>query len=299
VKFYLGVHHPNWLWSGDMTCPLFVSHGRLRARKSTFPAATVPGWALDSMGFTMLRDNGAWTISPREYAEAVLRYDREIGRLEWAAPQDWMCEDAIINGGVVGGQKFAGTGLTVEEHQRRTVANFPELSDAWAEISDEECPFMPVLQGKPGDAESYLRCAQMYEDAGVRLEEFPVVGIGSVCRIQEEPVIGRLARGLACLELPLHWFGVKLTGLPEVWPHITSHDSMAWSTSARREPRMPGCTHIRVRGKYVGQPSTCANCPRYARWWREKVVALGVSLAAGDRHFQGELFSADELGDAA
>jgi len=39
---------------------------------------------------------------------------------------------------------------------------------------------MPVLQGwaAPGD---YCRCADLYDKAGVRLEDYPVVGLGSVC----------------------------------------------------------------------------------------------------------------------
>lgn len=299
--FYCGTP-PNWLWSGDMgPRRLFVSHNQLRDRKSTFPEATVPGWALDSWGFTVLQKYGQWTVTPREYVEATARYDREIGRMEWAAGQDRMCEYPIIYGGTHDGQRYAGTRQFIDPdrklsypqlclvHQRLTVENTRELATLWPEYSDEEDPYMPTLQGEVGNPESYLHHAAMYEEAGIHLADYPVVGVGSVCRIQEEPAIRRLAQGLATLNLPLHWFGLKLTGLPEVWPHITSHDSFAWSQGARREPRMQGCTHIRVRGKYVGRPSTCANCPRYARWWHDKVVALGASVQAGGHHIQGEL----------
>jgi hypothetical protein len=299
LKFYLGVHHPNWLWSGDMDCRLFVSHARLRTRKTPFPRAIVPEWALDSMGFTMLRDNGRWTVSPRMYAEYVLRYDAEIGRLAWAAPQDRMCERPIIDGGVVDGQVYTGTRQfldplghlsyeqLVTEHQKETVLNFKELEEIWREFrrvgkASRNSPFKPTLQGIPGDPESYLDCAQMYEDAGVRLSDYSLVGVGSVCRIQAEPLIGHLARGLAELNLPFHWFGLKLAGIPEVWPTIASSDSQAWGVHARRDPRLEGCTHVRVRGKYVGQPSTCANCPRYARLWHGKVISLISSLEARD-----------------
>ena len=202
------------------------------------------------------------------------------------------------------GQDCAGTRqyldpdglLTYEElileHQRLTVANLPVLEGLWEKYrSRGEChrdsPFRPVLQGKPGDVASYLRCAQMYEDAGVHLADYPVVGVGSVCRVQAEPVIRHLARGLASLDLPLHWFGLKLTGLPEVWPNIASCDSGAWSAAARREARMEGCTHIRVRGKYVGQPSTCANCPRRAERFGAQITGLVASLER--RGWQDEL----------
>lgn len=312
MKFYLGVHHPNWLWNGAVNCPLFVSHSRLRDRKSAFPPATVPSWALDSMGFSMLRINGRWTVTPREYVEAVIRYDREIGRLEWAAPQDHMCERAIIEGGRWNGQDFAGTRqfldpegrLTYEElvviHQQLTTANFLELEALWEEYrargeTDRGSPFRPVLQGEPGNPASYRRHKRMYDEAGIDLSSYPLVGIGSVCRIQSEPAIRHLALGLASLNLPLHWFGLKLSGLPEVWPNIRSCDSAAWSAAARREERLPGCTHVRVRGKHIGQPSTCANCPRAARKWRDQVTDLAAWLERCG--FQDDLFPA--LGGAA
>jgi hypothetical protein len=308
VRFLLGTHLEQWLWDEstgvgpalrEAGVGLFVSHSRLRHRKSRFPAATVPWWGLDSMGFSMLKLNGRWTVSPREYAQAVLRYDREIGRLEWAAPQDHMCERWIIEGGVHDGQAYAGTRQFIDpagrmtyeqlvtEHQLRSVANFRELEQAWGEFrrlgeAGRGSPFRPALQGKPGDPESYLDCAQMYEDAGVRLSDYPVVGVGSVCRIQADPVIERMARGLDELKLQLHWFGLKLTGIPKVWPNVFSSDSQSWGTWARRDPRMEGCTHVRVRGKYVGQPSTCANCPRYALRWLGKVVSLIASLESRD-----------------
>jgi len=302
--FYLGTHHSAWLWNGEMDCRLFVSHNRLRERKSRFPQAVVPGWALDSMGFSVLQRYGRWTVSPREYVEATARYDAEIGRLEWAAGQDHMCERAVIYGGTFSGQHFAGTRqhidpdskLTYEQlvrvHQRLTVENTVELAAIWPQVSDSKDPYIPTLQGRVGDPESYLEHRAMYEAAGIHLADYPVIGVGSVCQLQASPSIGRLARGLAPLSLPLHWFGLKLAGLPEVWPHITSHDSQAWGVSARRAARMDGCAHVRVRGKYTGQPSTCANCPRYARAWGREVVALGASLAARDYHVQEELFAA-------
>lgn len=273
---YTGTHMPNWLWSGAAGFRLFVSHRRL-CRYKTLRPSLVP-WALDSGGFSELSLFGEWRTSPPEYAEAVARYDSEIGRLEWAAPQDWMCEAAIT----------AKTGLTAAGHQCRTVANFLELGALWPQFSDEDNPFMPVLQAAPGDGDGYLRCAEMYEAAGVRLAGFPVVGVGSVCRIQDTALIGRVARALQPLDLALHWFGVKLSGLPEIWPpeeradSLTSLDSMAWSYEARRMPRLPGCQHS----------GNCANCPVAAGRWRDRVLASVASLER--RGWQGELFSEAE-----
>jgi hypothetical protein len=137
--FYLGTHHPNWL---DLGVPLFISDRRLRGYRRLPRARSV--WALDSGGFTELSRYGAWQRgpSPAQYAARVRRYRDEIGHLAWAAPQDWMCEPIVIHGGAVGGQRFAGTGLSVAEHQARTVANYLELRSLAPEL-----PFVPVLQG--------------------------------------------------------------------------------------------------------------------------------------------------------
>ena len=274
-RLYTGTHMPGWLWSGQADFPLFVSHRRLCRYKRLRPALVQ--CAIDGGGYSELSLFGEWRTSPREYAGAVARYDAELGpgRLEWAAPQDWMCEPHIT----------AKTGLTAAEHQRRTVANFLELTGLWPQFSDEDSPFMPVLQAAPGDADGYLECAAMYEAAGVRLADFPVVGVGTVCRIQDTALIGRVARALRPLDLALHWFGVKMTGLPGIWPpeesadSLTSFDSMAWSYEARRMPRLPGCSHS----------GNCANCPVAAGRWRSRVLAAVDALER--RGWQEELFS--------
>jgi hypothetical protein len=276
---YTGIHRPWWLWNGAVDFRLFVSHRTLGKYRS-LPRSRVP-WALDSGGFSELSMFGEWRTTPEEYVRAVARYDADLGHLEWAAPQDWMCEAVIL----------AKTGLTVDEHQRRTVANYLTLTGLWPQHSDNSCPFMPVLQGRPGDGASYLRCAALFEEAGVRLADYPVVGVGTVCRIQGTNLVGPVARALWPLGLRLHWFGVKMTGLPEIWPPeehagvLTSFDSMAWSYGARRSPRMAGCEH---RGN-------CANCPVAARAWRERVLRLAGRMER--RGWQGELFS--EAGEAA
>jgi hypothetical protein len=90
--FWLGTHQPGWLARLDV--PLFASHRTLRDRRR-LPRAIAP-WALDSGGFTELTLHGRWRTIPGEYAEAVARYASEVGRLAWAAPQDWMCEPAML-----------------------------------------------------------------------------------------------------------------------------------------------------------------------------------------------------------
>ncbi len=115
MQFYLGTHQPAYLTKA--TVPLFISHRRLVGRViDNLPRARI-SWALDSGGFSELSLYGQWRTDPLEYVQWVKGYDLQIGNLDWAAPQDWMCEPWII----------AQTGLSVREHQERTVANFVEL----------------------------------------------------------------------------------------------------------------------------------------------------------------------------
>ncbi|HKS43841.1 MAG TPA: hypothetical protein VJT49_01770 [Amycolatopsis sp.] len=246
--FYLGTHQPHWLATADV--PLFVSHRRLAGRK-TLPRA-IEHWALDSGGFSELSLYDEWRTTPGEYVAAVRRYDEEIGELGWAAPQDWMCEPFMT----------AKTGLSVLDHQRRTVENFLELQELWGD--DATSPFMPVLQGWERD--DYLRCHDLYGEAGVDLTAFPVVGLGSVCRRQATGAIGAVVAALRQRDpdLPLHGFGVKLGGLRTYGHLLISADSMAWSFEARRHDPLPGCTGHK----------NCANCLAYALTWRERVVSI-------------------------
>ncbi len=251
MRFYLGVHHADWLATANV--PLFVTRATLASRK-TFPRAAAP-WALDSGGYTELQRNGRWTISPAVYAAEVRRFRDEVGALEWAAPQDWMCEPIVIRGGTGDdGRKYAGTGLSVEEHQRRTIDNYLELRAIAPDL-----PWIPVLQGwSIGD---YWRHAEDYEAAGVDLRALPLVGIGTVCRRQGTTMASGVLASLAGDGLKLHGFGFKLQGLRASALHLASADSLAWSYNARRNPPIAGHTH-----------KSCANCLEWALDWRTSVI---------------------------
>jgi hypothetical protein len=240
--FYLGTHQPGWLARVDV--PLMVSHRTLRTRR-VLPRAAGP-WALDSGGFTELALHGGWRTTPTQYADAVARYHAEVGRLAWAAPQDWMCEPAML----------ARTGRSVEAHQALTVDNYCTLAALAPTLG-----FIPVVQG--WDPPSYLACIERYAASGVDLAAAPLVGLGSVCRRQATAQIGAVVAELAAAGLRLHGFGVKLRGLAGYADLLESADSLAWSYAARRRPPLPGChTH-----------KSCANCPRYALGWRARVLA--------------------------
>jgi hypothetical protein len=252
LQFYLGAPEPSWLWR-VIHAHLFISHNRLSRLKRLRRATT--GWALDSGGFWEVTHRGGWELAARDYLAAVARYDREIGGMEWAAPQDWMVEDAAL----------AATGLTEAEHQARTVASVVELRAMWSEFSDDSCPIMPVVQGRTAD--SYLRCVELYRAAGLDLAGEPLVGIGSVCRLERTPAIVDVVTAVAAA-LPgvaLHGFGVKLAGLRQIGHLLASADSQAWSMWARRDPnkRTNCCTH----------KGACAWCGHFALLWRRDVLA--------------------------
>lgn len=253
MRFYLGTHRAEWL--GRVDVPLFVSRVHLAKRRS-LPRAMAP-WALDSGGFTALSKLGEWTVTVAEYAAEVDRYAAEVGSMAWAAPMDWMCEPKVL----------AVTGLSVEEHQRRTVDNLLALRSLRPDL-----PWVPVLQG--WEMDDYRRCVELYERAGVDLTTEPVVGLGTVCRRQDTREVGFLVADLMTAGLRLHGFGVKLTGLHRFGWALASADSMAWSHDAR---------WIAFRGEPApcgGDHKSCANCPAFAVSWRERVQGrLGLFAA--------------------
>lgn len=239
--FYLGTHQPHWLAIAGV--PLFVSHRRLAGRR-TLPRAIAP-WAPDSGGFSELSLYGEWRTTAAQYVAAVRRYRDEIGHLVWAASRDWMCVPQIT----------AKTALSVEQHQRRTTADFIALRTLAADLD-----IVPTIQGwRPID---YLYHLDGYQRAGVDLTAYPVVAVGSVCHRQNtraaEQIFELLAREN---RLPLHGFGVKVAGLARYGQHVASSDSMAWSARGRR---LPGCA--------VGHRSE-ANCLRFALSWRADLIA--------------------------
>ena len=252
MKLYLGTHMPSWL-SRPLGVPLLVSHRRLAGRRSLPRAAN--SWALDSGGFTELDLHGRWQIGEKKYVRAVRRYVDEIGKLDWVAPQDWMCEPYILQ----------RTGLTVREHQRRTIRNFIRLRELAPEI-----PIVPVLQG--WNISDYQRCFDLYGQAGIDLESEPLVGIGTVCRRQHSVDVEQIVRTFASQNLRVHAFGVKTTGLRRYAEALSSSDSAAWSLRGRH---VPGCT-----------PShqTESNCLRFALSWHRRIrVAIQQDTGPGEQ----------------
>lgn len=238
--YWLGTHQVNWLASAGV--PLFLSYRRLRPRKA-LPRAAAP-WALDSGGFTELSLHGRWTVDERCYVADVCRYQREIGKLAWAAPMDWMCEPHVLR----------KTGHDVVTHQRFTIDSYERLR--WLA---PDVPWIPVLQG--WSISDYWEHCEMYERRGINLHEAPVVGVGSICRRQHQLRASLILSTLAAEGLRLHGFGLKLTALQAIAPSLASADSLAWSFDARRAPPLPGHAH-----------KNCANCLGYALAWRQRAL---------------------------
>lgn len=256
-EFYLGTHITSWL--NTSRAALFISHRRLM-RLRQLPTAKRK-WMLDSGGFTELSMFHEWRTDMPSYLCAVRRYASEIGKLEYAAIQDWMCEPFIVE----------KTRLSVSEHQRRTVRSYLDLMSA-----DSSLPWLPVLQGFTRD--EYMRCWELYARAGVDLAAFSRVGLGSICRRQATSGAAAIVSELSDMGLRLHGFGFKLGGLALVADKLASSDSLAWSYDARRSLPLDGCKH-----------ANCANCRVFAmRWYEQKVKPL---LAAGRYRQASMLFS--------
>lgn len=248
-RFYLGTHAPGWL-ARVSSVRLFVSVVRLRLQQRWPRAAGA--WALDSGGFSELSLRGEWSVSPKQYAAEVRRAMDEIGRLDFAAVQDWMCEPFIL----------AKTGLSVEQHQERTIDSYLELSSLAPEV-----PWLPVIQG--WSVFDYWRHVEQYQARGVQLS---YVGVGSVCRRQGTNAGETIMRTLASDGLRIHAFGYKKRGIAGCGDAIESADSMAWSFEARRLPPLPGHTH-----------KNCANCLEYALAWADELAAPATRAVAPEQ----------------
>jgi len=219
---WLGALEPWWAWEGRAVGRLILSARRILRRRSggrgRLRRACVPLF-VDSGAFSEVSAHGRWTWPAHDFAAFIEACARDLGTVEHVGIQDWMCEPHIV----------ALTGLSVEEHQRRTVASFLELRRLAPAV-----PWVFTLQGFT--AHDYLRCAQMGVDAGICLEDQVIVGLGSVCRRSRTPeieaVINEVKAGLPS-RVRLHGYGVKSDGAMLACWGLASVDSMAWSRRAR------------------------------------------------------------------
>ena len=103
--------------------------------------------------------------------------------------------------------------------------------------------FVPVIQG--WHPEQYLRCLERMPFA----LDFPLVGIGSMCRRHVEGeygilhVLDVLDRAFNGSETRFHLFGLKSQGMSaaRTHPRVASCDSQAYGVTARQEARKRQC----------------------------------------------------------
>lgn len=252
--FYLGTHRPNWIWKCEDPMmndnldgiPLFVSHATLREVTNLKPG--LRRIAIDSMGFSVLKKYGTWDAgdSPAQYVAALNRYADGIGAdmIDWAAPQDWMCEPPMVK----------KTGLTPRRHSELTVQNYLELKSLECRVR-----IIPSVQG--WHQRDYEYSLQLYDRYGVDLRAEQNVGLGSVCRRQRTDEIRDLVQMMWDYGLRnLHGFGVKTLGFRKYADLLLTADSMAWSYHAFKHPAPHDHPH---------KLGNCANCYIYAAtWWR-------------------------------
>jgi hypothetical protein len=177
-------------------------------------------WIMDSGAFTNITTKGGH-ISVEKYLAAIKKFQHN-GKLLAAVAQDWMCEPFVLN----------KTGLTVQEHQQRTVDGYRILRGRAA----VECPdvyIMPVLQGYTPD--EYVECLRLY---GTDLGYGAWVGVGSVCKRNGTPIgVAAVVSAIKAVrpDLRLHGFGIKKTALavPYIRENFYSADSQAASFTAR------------------------------------------------------------------
>lgn len=238
MKFYLGVHKPCHT-KVIHPVPFMMSVRRIQTRKKHIWG---DDWLLDSGGFSELQINGCYTISEEEYVEVIMRH-----RPKLAFCQDWMCEDIMLE----------KTGLTILDHQQRTLDSYLSLSEYTPRIA-------PVLQGM--ELEEYLHHASMHESWGVDMSQ--VFGLGSVCRrsttIAPVDIVVGIKEHYPMMKI--HAFGVKTDAFKHMrlLDNLYSADSMAWCMWGWRNPQScDDCPYERRQ---------CRNCIQCGLMWHANVI---------------------------
>lgn len=252
LTVWIGADVNAFWWSTP--APILVSYDRLRDLVA-LPVAAVP-WVLDSGSYQLLVKRRGPMVSGAQYAADARRYGKDIGRLVWAAAQDWPA----------GMQALRATGPTEFDHQIRTIASVQQLRAAGAGVH-----ILAVITATT--PAGYLRHLDMYRRAGIDLHAEPLVGVGAL--VGRPP--GEAAQIVEVLHAAglrrLHLFGGKGRLLEAVGDLATSIDSAGWSDDMRRRAGL--CPHGIVKWE--------RNCPRAAREWAHRQHALAAHAASGAR----------------
>jgi len=222
---------------------------RLRERASPAPFEGLD-WIMDSGAFSEININGRYTFTPEEY----LRYI-EMHQPSLFFNMDYMCEPFVLE----------RTGLSVREHQTRTIENQIRIMDLLDKY-DIRGEFCGCIQG--WNIKDYLNHIDALKAQGLIT---PRMGVGSVCRRNSKAQIVEVLQAVKN-ELPtikLHGFGVKTDILKEplIYECLDSCDSMAWSFDGRRIETKP-CHNCHSTCK------NCANCHIYMLKWYDRLKGV-------------------------
>ena len=310
TTFYCGAQQVPWLFQSDV--PLFYAWPAIMKRRwhklTQGPEDVMCHWALDSGGFSELRRFGKWTFTAEEFLDGIGRAFDAVGLPDFVCVMDWACGKPATD----------ATGLSVQEHQERTVQSYLDLSAA-----APDWPWAPVLQGVTVD--DYHAHVSLHLEAGIDLRAVPRVAVGSVAARNADPAVGYLFRTLhADYGISMHGLGVNPPSVTYS-EHLDSADSFAWMRTARFlfrpaltecEGHEPGCPALErvetmdkpdprctcepdpdAEGELVGRPKprhkVCSTCGRYAWWWCVQIQAW-VDEQAQVRDATPTLFTPDD-----
>jgi len=177
---------------------------------NTTPWDEIKNLFIDSGGFSLMLEKGK-----HDPVEDYMGFVQQHGA-DTAALQDYPCEPGIL-------QVYD---RTVSDHQHMSVER---AAENLAYIQDHGIDVEPVAVLQGWDTDDYIRCIDMYRDAGVLTDR---VAVGSVCRRNAESDIRSVLNSVRA-ELPnrpIHAFGVKKTILkyPDMQDALDSVDSSAW-----------------------------------------------------------------------
>jgi hypothetical protein len=268
-----------WAAIQDWMCEPQVIHGLVVERPAKLcPACAKAKRRLSGKAPTMrvtalaADERPAWACLACDHTELGARPRIRVRPWrEWAARTGAALAAAVARADALGIDAvvaFHGTGLSVDEHQRRTLENWQELRTLAPEI-----PWAPVIQG--WELIDYMRHAEAYEAAGTRLATLPIVGVGSVCRRQHSAQAESIFRVLWRRGIAIHGFGLKQKGLARSAQYLASADSLAWSYNGRRNAPLEGCPHSRSDRP----PKNCANCAPFALEWRARLIETTPGVA--------------------
>jgi len=182
------------------------------ATKNNRPWDGIERLFIDSGGYSFMKGKGEYTTTDAEYLNFIEKHQPELFAL-----RDYPCEPDVLD----------EHGRDVREHQQMTTERHVSLLEGLSSREIEGQPISVIQGWHVGD---YLSHIDDLRDRGALTD---YVGIGSVCRRNQESEIRQIALSVADA-LPsgtnIHAFGVKGAVLeyPDVREALASADSQSY-----------------------------------------------------------------------